>query len=135
MECRLHPQALVTIDPGVLFILEGTGQADRFPGMAWGNGFITDPATIQLYNLSDPNIFFQNIIAVPALAQRTALSAHVYGPVITVSPSLQELAFCKPFPSLVSAIDIYLNCNMVSLNYFAIHIIWTCVLICSQGPA
>ena len=80
-------QALVTIDPGVLFMLEGTGQADKYPGMAWGNGFITDPNLIMQYNLSDPRSFFENIIAVPDLAARTILSAHFYGPAITVSPS------------------------------------------------
>ena len=52
--------------------------------MAWGNGFVTDPATIQKYNLSDPSGFFEDIAAVPALANRTLLSAHVYGPNITV---------------------------------------------------
>ena len=53
--------------------------------MAWGNGFITDKGLIQQYNLSDPSGFFEDISDVPALANRTILSVHVYGPNITVS--------------------------------------------------
>ena len=81
-------QALVAIEPGVLFVLEGTGQADRYPGMAWGNGFIADPDVISLYNLSSPRSFFELLINEPELAARTVLSAHIYGPAVTVSNPL-----------------------------------------------
>ena len=80
----LTAQAILSINPDVYFALSGTGQARFYPGMAWGNGFITDPATIRQYNLSDPSGFFEDIAAVPALANRTLLSVHVYGPNITV---------------------------------------------------
>ena len=80
-----HVQALVTIDPGVLFVLEGTGQADKYPGMSWGNGFAVDPSLVALYNLSSARGFFDNLAAVPELASRTILSGHVYGPETTAS--------------------------------------------------
>ena len=53
-------------------------------GMAWGNGFTIDQTLIRQYNLSDPSGFFEDISAVPTLANRTILSPHVYGPNITV---------------------------------------------------
>lgn len=77
-------QAILSINPDVFFVLSGTGQARFYPGMSWGNGFVVDPATIQKYNLSDPSGFFEDISAVPTLANRTILSVHVYGPNITV---------------------------------------------------
>ena len=77
---------MLTINPGAFFLLSGTGQANKYPGMAWGNGFIVDNSTIQQHNLSDPNAFFHNILAVPELVNRTMLSVHVYGPSITVRP-------------------------------------------------
>ena len=81
---RNSPQAVLTINPGAFFLLSGTGQANKYPGMAWGNGFITDAPTIEQYNLSDPNAFFSNILAVPELSNRMLLSVHVYGPSVTV---------------------------------------------------
>jgi hypothetical protein len=77
-------QAVLTIDPDVFFLLSGTGQARNYPGMSWGNGFIVNQTAIQAYNLSDPTGFFEDIAAVPSLANRTILSVHVYGPNITV---------------------------------------------------
>ena len=53
-------------------------------GMAWGNGFTVNQTLIRQYNLSDPSGFFEDITAVPTLTNRTILSAHVYGPNITV---------------------------------------------------
>ena len=29
------------------FLVQGTGQAPNFPGMAWGNGFVTDKPTVR----------------------------------------------------------------------------------------
>lgn len=80
-----HVQALLNIDPGVLFVLEGTGQADKYPGMSWGNGFVVNPSLVALYNLSSARGFFDNLVAVPELASRTILSGHVYGPETTAS--------------------------------------------------
>lgn len=81
-------QDLLAIEPGVLFVLEGTGQAKKFPGMAWGSGFVTDKAAIQRYNLSDPSAFLENLVEVPELLSRTVLSPHVYGPNVTVRSTL-----------------------------------------------
>lgn len=41
-------QAIVSIDPDVYFLLSGTGQARNYPGMAWGNGFVTNQTAIQV---------------------------------------------------------------------------------------
>ena len=77
-------QALLTIDDGAFFVLEGTGQAGSFPGMAWGSGFVTDTATLQQYNISDPIPFFENLMGLPELYTRIVFSPHVYGPNVTV---------------------------------------------------
>ena len=97
-----YTQALITIEPGALFVLEGTGQADRYPGMAWGNGFITDPDVISLYNLSSPRSFFESLIAEPDLAARTVLSAHVYGLAVTVRSYFLYGNSCSFPPSFYS---------------------------------
>ncbi|KAK9918033.1 hypothetical protein WJX75_000696 [Coccomyxa subellipsoidea] len=76
-------QALLTIDDGAFFVLEGTGQAGSFPGMAWGSGFVTDTATLQQYNISDPIPFFENLMGLPELYTRIVFSPHVYGPNVT----------------------------------------------------
>ena len=34
------------VDNSTLFLVQGTGQALNVPGMAWGNGFITDKQTV-----------------------------------------------------------------------------------------
>ena len=82
---RTVMQALLDIDPNAYFLLSGTGQAARHPGMSWGNGFVTDLNTIKQYNLSDPFYFFRDISQAPRLLQRTILSPHVLGPGTTVS--------------------------------------------------
>lgn len=78
------------------FLLSGTGQADKYPGMSWGNGFVTDLAAIKQYNLSDPFFFFRDLAQVPKLVQRTILSPHVLGPATTVSamPSSMKALVC-----------------------------------------
>lgn len=45
---------------------------------------------LQAYNLSDPSGFFEDISAVPTLANRTIISVHVYGPNITVRAVLMQ---------------------------------------------
>ncbi len=41
-------QAILSISPDVYFMLSGTGQARNYPGMAWGNGFVTNQTAIQV---------------------------------------------------------------------------------------
>lgn len=77
----------MVVEPSAYFLLEGSGQAGRYPGMAWGNGFTLDKTLIAKYNLSDPTQFFQEILARPAMASRVVLSPHIYGPEQTVSIS------------------------------------------------
>ena len=77
-------QALLDIDPDAYFLLSGTGQAARYPGMAWGNGFISDLATIKQYQLSDPAYFFRDLSQAPRLIAHTLLSPKVLGPSKTV---------------------------------------------------
>ena len=83
-------QALLDIDPNVYFLLSGTGQAARFPGMAWSNGFVTDINAVKQYNLSDPFFFFRDLAQAPRLLPRVLLSPHVLGPGTTVSHSLSS---------------------------------------------
>ncbi len=68
----------------MFFLLEGTGQAGKYPGMAWGSGFVTDPSIVKQYNLSDPSAFFENLVQLPELYTRVIFSPHVYGPRVTV---------------------------------------------------
>jgi hypothetical protein len=77
---------------GALFILEGTNQSYWTPPMAWGTGFMTDPAVAadhkaqgRLY--SDAAPFFDALTAKPAFAARVALGPHVYGPSLGWDPS------------------------------------------------
>ncbi len=76
---------MIDIAPDVLFLLSGTGQAPKHPGMAWGNGFVTDLDTINAYNLSDPVPFFLDLAVAPQLVKRTILSPHLRGPSATVN--------------------------------------------------
>ncbi len=45
---------------------------------------------LQAFNLSDPSGFFEDISAVPTLANRTVISVHIYGPNITVRAPFQH---------------------------------------------
>ena len=87
-------QAILTVDDGVYFLIEGTGQARRFPGMAWGSGFVVDPAVIKQYNLSDPTAFFENLVEVPELLNRVIFAPHVHGPNVTVRDKKACVSFC-----------------------------------------
>ena len=89
-------QAILRIDSSAIFMVEGTGQANRFPGMAWGNGFVTNASLIQRYNLSDPTAFFDNLLEVPELLNRTILAPHVYGPNVTVGNGCRLTALESP---------------------------------------
>ena len=57
---------LFQINTGVPFMLQGTGQAAL---ANWGDGFITDASTIATLGMSDPNLFFQQLLAKPYLRQ------------------------------------------------------------------
>ncbi len=62
---------LFKINQGVPFMVQGTGQAAL---VNWGDGFITDEATIQSYSgMSDANGFFQGIMTSPYLRQVSRL--------------------------------------------------------------
>ena len=101
MADRVVMQALLDIDPNAYFLLSGTGQAAHYPGMSWGNGFVTDLNAIKQYNLSDPFYFFRDLSQAPRLLQRTILSPHVLGPDTTVS--FHGLAV-QGWPSLLCAL-------------------------------
>ncbi|DBA92448.1 TPA: hypothetical protein ACH3X1_002682 [Trebouxia sp. C0004] len=71
---------LFKINQGVPFMVQGTGQAQL---VNWGDGFITDQATIQSNpGMSNANGFFQGIMTSPYLRQ-VVLGPHVYGPSVT----------------------------------------------------
>jgi len=62
---------LFKINQGVPFMVQGTGQAAL---VNWGDGFITDEATIALYpGMSDANGFFEGIMTAPYLRQVSAM--------------------------------------------------------------
>lgn len=64
-----------------LFFVEGTGQ-NGFPGLNWGDGFVTDAQLVSRYGISDPNPFFQTLLTKPYLNQ-VGVSPHVYPPSVT----------------------------------------------------
>jgi len=85
--------ALYSASPqDALFLVSGTGQT-RF-GLNWGNGFITNPATLQQYNLSDPNPFFRELVRRPYL-DRVVLGPHCYPPSITGGTFLGQTLWDK----------------------------------------
>ena len=48
------------VDNSTLFLVQGTGQALNFPGMAWGNGFVTDKPTVSA--LSTPSSWRDHLV-------------------------------------------------------------------------
>ncbi|KAL3148715.1 hypothetical protein ABBQ38_014128 [Trebouxia sp. C0009 RCD-2024] len=74
---------LFAISKGVPFMIQGAGQANL---VNWGDGFVTDPATIQQNGLSNPNPFFTALMATSYVNQ-VVLGPHVYGPSVTMVTS------------------------------------------------
>ncbi len=83
---------LFKINQGVPFMVQGTGQAAL---VNWGDGFITDEATIQSYSgMSDANGFFQGIMTSPYLRQVSGLYVSMlFGPawLLAAHPALRQL--------------------------------------------
>ena len=87
-------QALIAVDPQMLFLLEGTSQDCCINGMSYGNGFATSVpyisqfqggggATFQSAAFSTPDDFLTALATDPSLIpvlDRTIISPHVYGP-------------------------------------------------------
>ena len=73
--------AIHAVSPSTTFLVEGTGQT-AFPGINWGDGFVTDPALIKQYGLSDANLFFGPLLSKPYL-NNVGVSPHVYPPSVT----------------------------------------------------
>lgn len=59
--------ALNQLNPQALYFLQGSGQTavTKSPG----DGYITDTATLQKYNLSDPSAFFKTLLIRPYVNQ------------------------------------------------------------------
>lgn len=72
--------ALYPINSDLIFFIEGAGQGGIQAN--WGDGFCTNPQTISSYGLSDPNPFFETLLAKPYLNQ-VVISPHVYPPSVT----------------------------------------------------
>lgn len=80
--------ALEALRPGLpVFFVEGAGQTGF--QVNWGDGFVTDPALISRFGLSDPNPFFRDLLRKP-YRSRTVISPHVYGPTVTRATSHYE---------------------------------------------
>ena len=77
-----------------LFFIEGCGQT-AFPGLNWGDGFVTDSSVISQYGLSDPNPFFQSLLQKPYLNQ-VGVAPHVYPPSVTYATQVTQLVvYCQ----------------------------------------
>lgn len=76
--------AIWAMTPGApMFFLEGGGQTGM-RGVNWGNGFATDKEQIARLALSDPNPFFERLMAKP-YRRSVVISPHVYGPTVTLA--------------------------------------------------
>jgi hypothetical protein len=51
-------------------------------GLNWGNGFVTDKALIDEWQITDANPFFQALMERPYL-ERVVISPHLYGPSVS----------------------------------------------------
>jgi hypothetical protein len=62
-------------------MIEGLGQ-QNYGSLNWGDGLITDAAVIANKKLSDPNLFFQQLLKKPYRRQ-IIVGVHVYPPSIS----------------------------------------------------
>uniref|UniRef100_A0A383VF90 Glycoside hydrolase family 5 domain-containing protein n=1 Tax=Tetradesmus obliquus TaxID=3088 RepID=A0A383VF90_TETOB len=64
-----------------LYLLQGSplSASGSSYGLSSGDGFVTDPATIQRHNLSDPRPFFNELLQ-REYRSRVLLGPHLYGP-------------------------------------------------------
>lgn len=69
-------------------MIEGLGQ-QNLGTLNWGDGLITDAATISNKKLSDPNPFFQQLLKKPYRRQVIA-GVHVYPPSISKVAAVQS---------------------------------------------
>ena len=82
--------AMHEVSPDTTYLVEGCGQLG-FPGMNWGDGFVTDGALIQQYGLSDPRgTFFDPLRSKPYL-NNVGISPHVYPPSVTFQGTVRTL--------------------------------------------
>ena len=68
------------MSPTTLFFIEGCGQLGY--SMCWGDGFVTDPAVIAQFGLTDPKPFFNTVLTRPYVNQ-VVISPHYYPPSIS----------------------------------------------------
>lgn len=73
--------AIHAVSPTTVMLVEGTGQ-QGYPGINWGDGFVTDRSLISRYGLSDANVFFSALQSKPYL-DLVGISPHVYPPSVT----------------------------------------------------
>ena len=59
--------ALNQLSPQALFFLQGAGQTSLTTSP--GDGYVSDTATLQRYNLSDPSAFFKTLLVRPYVNQ------------------------------------------------------------------
>lgn len=68
--------ALNQLNPQALFFLQGAGQTSLTKSP--GDGYVTDTATLQKYNLSDPSAFFKTLLVRPYVNQVRPMLLYVY---------------------------------------------------------
>jgi hypothetical protein len=64
-----------------IMMIEGLGQ-QNYGSLNWGDGLATDPTVIANKKLSDPNLFFQQLLKKPYRRQ-VIVGVHVYPPSIS----------------------------------------------------
>ena len=79
--------AIYSVSPNTLFLVEGCGQTS-FPGINWGDGFVTDKSLISQYGLSDANLFFGPLLSKPYL-NKVGISPHVYPPSVSYATTVR----------------------------------------------
>lgn len=87
--------SIYAVSPTTVMLVEGTGQ-QSFPGINWGDGFVTQQDLLSKYYLSSsPTSFFQQLLSKPYL-NNVAISPHVYPPSVTYQSTVSISGPCMP---------------------------------------
>lgn len=90
-------------------MIEGLGQ-QNYGSLNWGDGLITDAVVIANKKLSDPNLFFQQLLKKPYRRQ-VIVGVHVYPPSIS---KVQKASAQQDLASL----RLLCGCTPLIVNFF-----------------